>query len=510
MSHNKIIIIVSIALLLFGNFAFIFNVKQIYPLNMDNALFLLSLPVFFVSALIFLLGSVCHKYTIKLVLIIIIILSANAAYFMDSYNVIINDEMIDNMVQTNTNEMIDLIGIKYALYLLVGIFVSVLIYKTKLIERPFIKELGARVKLLAVAMIIFISIPWLLSDFYASFIREHKILRSYFNPGYYIYSVGKYINSLSVSEQKFITIANDAEILSLTQKPKLSILIVGETARADHFSLNGYGRITNQWTNKLNVTSFTNMHSCGTSTAVSVPCMFSIYDRSNYNKNKAYNTQNVLDVLSGVGVNVVWIDNNSSSKGVAERIPYYDYRGSKNNSICDSECRDIGMIADIEKFIQIKQNNLIVLHQMGNHGPAYYKRYPKSFAKFQPECKTNQLQNCSNEQITNSYDNAIRYTDYFLAKTIELLQKYDKKYDVSMIYISDHGESLGENNIYLHGLPYFVAPKNQTHIPMIIWQSVAKKYKTSKYYTHANLFHSLLGLFNVKTMFYDKSLDIFD
>ena len=239
--------------------------------------------------------------------------------------------------------------------------------------------------------------------------------------------------------------------------------------------------------------------------------MFSLFDKSDYSYKKGISTENVLDVLNHTKeISVLWRDNNSDSKGVALRVPYQNYKSSKNNTICDEECRDEGMLVGLDRYIEEKKGKdiLIVLHQMGNHGPAYYKRYTKEFEKFKPTCKTNQLEQCSKEEISNAYDNAILYTDYFLSKTINFLKRYDKTYTTAMIYMSDHGESLGESGIYLHGLPYFMAPDAQTHIGALMWFGEEVNKNIDKRYTHDNLFHTLLGLFEVTTEIYDGDMDI--
>jgi lipid A ethanolaminephosphotransferase len=296
-------------------------------------------------------------------------------------------------------------------------------------------------------------------------------------------------------------------------------MIVGEAARADHFSLNGYTKKTNPNLEKEDIINFSQMYSCGTSTAYSVPCMFSIYNRDDYSYEKAQYTQNVLDVLKHTNkVAILWRDNNSDSKGVALRVKYEDFKTPKNNPVCDEECRDIGMLKGLDNFIEKNKNKniLIVLHQMGNHGPAYYKRYTKDYEKFRPVCKTNQLEQCKKEEITNGYDNALLYSDMFLAKTIDFAKKYKNK-DVAVLYMADHGESLGENGIYLHGLPYFIAPDAQIHIGSFLWLN--KKFKKELNYkaieakkdkklSHDYLFHTILGLFNVKTKVYNPKLDI--
>jgi lipid A ethanolaminephosphotransferase len=294
-------------------------------------------------------------------------------------------------------------------------------------------------------------------------------------------------------------------------------LVVGEAVRADRLSLNGYTRQTTPLLQREDIINFPEMYSCGTSTAVSVPCMFSIFTRDEYSDNNMKSQENLLDVLHHAGVNILWRDNNSDSKGTALRVPYEDYKSPSRNPICDVECRDEGMLVGLQEYIDRTKYGdiLIVLHQMGNHGPAYFKRYPKEFEKFTPVCKTNQLEECSREEIGNAYDNAVLYTDYFLSKVISLLKQNEKSFESAMVYISDHGESIGENNLYLHGLPYFMAPDSQKHVGAILWfgngfkiDNKALKEKSTEIFSQDYLFHTILGLLEVDTSIYDKTLDI--
>jgi lipid A ethanolaminephosphotransferase len=310
--------------------------------------------------------------------------------------------------------------------------------------------------------------------------------------------------------------------LQKKEKAELIIMVLGEAARADRFSLNGYEKETNPLLKKEEIINFSNMYSCGTSTAESVPCMFSIFGQADYDYKKGISTENILDVLTHThDIKVLWRDNNSDSKGVALRVDYEDFRTSKTNTKCDEvECRDEGMLVGLEDYIKNNQGKdiFIVLHQMGNHGPAYYKRYPKEYEKFTPVCKSNQLEECTKEEVSNGYDNAILYTDYFLSKVINFLKPYSKDYETAMLYMSDHGESLGENGIYLHGLPYLIAPDEQKHIGSLIWfggedmkedidVDKLNSYK-NQHFSQDNLFHTLLGLFEVDTHIYKKEMDI--
>ena len=471
------------------------------------------------SLIALLLTLVTSKYTTKPVLILILLVSSLASYFMDSYSVVIDHTMIQNIVQTNIDESIDLFSFKLILYFLfLGVLPSIFIYKVTIENGSLKTELVSKLKVIVVALLIMISMVFMFSRFYTSFLREHKPLRYYANPTYYIYSIVKYINATFKSGGAVVqAIGMDAKIPPTDTDRELIILVVGEAARADRFSLNGYPRETNPLLKKEDIINFSNMRSCGTSTAVSVPCMFSIFGRDGYSDEKAKVTQNLLDVLRHAGINVLWRDNNSDSKGVALNVAYEDFKNPKNNPVCDVECRDEGMLSGLQEYIagQKKGDILIVLHQMGNHGPAYYKRYPKSFERFKPVCKTSQLERCTREEIGNTYDNAIVYTDYFLSKVIVLLKKNSRHFEAAMIYMSDHGESLGENGLYLHGLPYFMAPDTQKRIGAVMWfgqgfhiDKTALRAKSAQEYSHDHLFHTILGLMEVDTSLYDKNKDI--
>lgn len=519
-TSSRLILLVSAFLIVFGNVTFFSNVVAVYPLNLKNSLFLLSLIIVFGGVSVLLLSFVCHKYTIKPVLITVLLLSSSASYFMDSYSLIIDEAMIRNIISTDAAETLDLISLKMILYIvLLGVLPSVFVYRIKVTDRGFRKNLLSRMKLILLTLVSVVLVIVILGDFYASFFREHKPLRYYANPSFYIHSALRYIDGATeVHAQALRMIEDDVKAPAVDPHRELMIFVVGETARADRFSLNGYQRETNPMLRQKNVVSFPDFWACGTSTAVSVPCMFSIFNHDEFSHDKALETENLLDVLKRSGDNVLWLDNNSDSKGVALRVPYQNYRSPENNPNCDIECRDEGMLSHIQEYIDEHDQGdiFIVLHQMGSHGPAYYKRYTSAFEKFTPSCHTNQLEDCSKEQIDNTYDNGVLYTDYFLAKVIDLLERNNDKFEPAMFYVSDHGESLGEHGLYLHGMPYFIAPEEQLHVPAIMWfgknyhgvdESFLEKRKSIKY-SHDNIFHTVLDFMEVDTSIYNESLDI--
>lgn len=521
LTGNALVLVVASFLLLLGNTTFFVQTLKVYPLSAGNALALATLPVMLGAATTLLLALVSFGRLSKPLLVAVLLLSSLAACYMDSYGVIFNDEMLQNISQTNVAEAADLINARMLTYLvLLGILPSLVLTRIPLHWRGWRTELPARLKLLAATLAVMLLIVLVFGNFYASFIRQHKVLRSYANPAYYVYSSIRYASSRwsEGADSPLLEVGTDARIAAGRAGRKLIVVVVGETARADRFSLNGYTRDTNPQLRNEKVISFTDFRACGTSTAVSVPCMFSLRGREAYMNEPGKKQENVLDVMRRSGAYVLWLDNNSDSKGVATRVPYESYRSPERNPVCDDECRDEGMLAGLQEKIDARPDGdiVIVLHQMGNHGPAYYKRYPAAFERFAPVCRSSDLSQCTADEINNSYDNAILYTDYFLSQVIALLKPNDGKFETAMFYLSDHGESLGEKGIYLHGLPYLLAPDAQLRVPAIMWfgagfseaQRSALAGQRAGHFSHDHLSHTLLGLLAVQSEVHRPEMDI--
>lgn len=526
-------LLISTFFVLFYNFTFVKKTLLVYPLDTHNGFFLLSLGLVLIAAtnlffnvILLLLNSLLKLVRLKVLykrfFLVIFFLAMLAAYVMDSYSVVVDDTMFLNIIKTDAKESMDLVTLKLLVYLIFLFVCPVFIlYKTKIEKMEFKKEVFSRLKSSALSLVVIFALVLSFSKFYASFLREQKPLRYYTNPTYWMYSLGKFGSGFLKNPNRTLVALGRNSIIPMEDTDRdLIILVVGETARRDRFSLNGHTKETNPLLKKERVVSFQNVTSCGTSTAISVPCMFSHFGRSQFSSDDAASTENLLDVLSHTkDVNVLWRDNNSDSKGVALRVKFEDYKSSGTNTICNPECRDVGMLVGLQDYIdRVKEKDiLIVLHQMGNHGPAYYKRYPPEFEVFKPVCKTSELAKCSNEEIGNAYDNAILYTDYFLSKVIEILKHNSKTFSTAMVYVSDHGESLGENGIYLHGLPYMMAPKEQKEIAMMMWFGGDMEKETdyvslhkliNEPYSHDNVFHTILGMFEVHSNVYDPKKDI--
>lgn len=519
-SSNQLIFGTALFIVAFANLAFFRNVLNTFDDTPWHYAHTLSLGLLQLCVLLLLFALTCFGRSTRFVLSFALLVASITAYFMDSYNIIVDRDMIVNAMLTDPAESLDLLSTKLFLYLiLLGIVPSVFVFKARIRPETALGKVKSRSILAGISLASAVALILLSSGFYASFFREHKSLRYYTNPTTPIYSAIRYASDQWESAPTELQIiGEDAHRHPADTDRELVIMVVGETARADRFSLNGYQRSTNPKLATQDVVSFKQVSACGTSTAISVPCMFSIDNQDEFSLKKASSIENVLDVLAKSGVQVLWRDNNSSSKGVADRVPYEDYRSPEVNTVCDVECRDEGMLVGLQDYIDRHDSGdiLIVLHQMGSHGPAYYKRYPPNYRVFQPTCESNQLDTCSQAEISNTFDNTILYTDDFLAKVIGLLKNNDELFETAMLYVSDHGESLGESGLYLHGLPNFIAPKAQTQVPMIVWlgaqfdgteREALRKLENTPV-SHDNLFHTALGIFETESGIYDADQDL--
>lgn len=519
-SSNQVILGSALFLAAFANLAFFRNVLATFGTTPGAYAHALSLGLVLAGVLTLLLSILCVGRALKPLLAVLFLLSSLTAYFMDTYNAFIDSDMLANVAATDPREVRDLLTPRLGLYLLLlGVLPVVVLLRLKIRPRPIGAALRARAVLVVSTLLVAVALIVLSSSFYASFFREHKVLRYYTNPTGPIYAAYKFgrrgARHDPVAPER---IAEDVRRPEKDVDRELVIMVVGETARADRFALNGYARDTNPRLAKQDVVSFTQVKACGTSTVTSVPCMFAIYDRDHFSGEKATGTENLLDVLTRAGVNVLWRDNNSDSKGVALRVPMEDYRSPEVNTLCNPECRDEGMLVSLQDYIDRHPTGdiLIVLHQMGSHGPAYFKRYPAEFRVFTPTCETNQLDSCTQEEISNAYDNTILYTDHFLSRVIDLLRANDEGFETAMLYVSDHGESLGESGVYLHGLPYLIAPDAQIRVPLVAWfgrnyddvDRAALHQLRDRPMSHDNIFHTVLGLFEAGTEVYDPKQDL--
>jgi lipid A ethanolaminephosphotransferase len=299
------------------------------------------------------------------------------------------------------------------------------------------------------------------------------------------------------------------------------VLVVGETARAANWGLDGYARQTTPALARLPVVNFSDVTSCGTNTETSLPCMFAPVGRRDYDEARIRGSESLLHVAARAGVNVTWRDNQSGCKGVCAGLPSESVEAMNAPGLCDgSRCLDEGLLVGLDqKLATARGSQLWVLHMLGNHGPSYFRRYPPAFERFVPACHDDDLQHCSREQIVNAYDNALLYTDHVLASLVAKLQAQADRVDSVMLYVSDHGESIGESGLFLHGVPYPIAPREQTRVPMVMWLSdgavratgvdvACLRQRAEAPAAHDHLFHTVLGLLDVRTALYEPQWDL--
>lgn len=467
------------------------------------------------------------KFLFKPVLVFAILVAAAAAYFVDGFGVIVSHQMIRNAVSTDMNEARHLLTsafwVHMLLYALLPVFAVLAVSVKRDLPRKEIARTGGNIVtcLLVGLAIIYVNFPS-----YSSVFRDRQDFMGVVNPGAPIAGAVRYLRKAmretNVVAKPFGTDARPGPVLDGASKPLFVVMVVGETARAQNFGLNGYTRNTTPQLEQRDVINFTDTTSCGTATAVSLPCMFSHFPRTKFNNRKAKGWENLLDIAQRAGFQVEWWDNNSGHKGVAKRIPNRKFSVGSDPDFCrEGECDDGILTEALRSHIaKADSDTLLVLHQVGSHGPAYFLRYPPAMEVFSPACRTAQFADCSQPEITAAYDNTILYTDKNVTDIIDLANQHSAKLASAVIYVSDHGESLGEAGLYLHGAPYFIAPEEQTKVPFVVWFSDEFKNqmrlngncvraKQDDPVTHDNLFHSMLGLLDIETQVHDSVLDLF-
>ena len=508
-------VIFMLCTLLFFNSVFFEKIYQESNLIFTIGTFIVLWPLGTVACLL-----LFYKKSVKPLSFLFLITNASVFYFVKNYNVFIDDEMLRNALQTNLAETGELLNLTWFLYILFfGILPSILICFIRIDHRLALRN---RIFLIFVCILVPVSLIFANFQTVAPFVRSHKHLKYQLIPVNYIGAISSFIKKYYRQNHKFQFIGQDAHFEQYwsNDKKNLIVFVVGEAARADKFSFNGYERKTNAPLEKFtdDIINFSNVTSCGTSTAVSLPCMFSKDERENFVSGSMEYTENLLDIVQRSGYNVTWVENNSDCKNLCTRINTL-YPCSIHPQ--DHDCLDDVLLPEIDLAMpEFAQNTMIVLHQIGSHGPKYFKRYKKEDTQYEPVCATEMLNECSKEQLVNVYDNTIYYTSKILAEIIEKIQKFSQDYNVMLFYISDHGESLGENNIYLHSAPYTFAPKEQKKVPFFIWAE-AKTLdelnldkdcllkEAQKAVSQDNVFHSLLSIGGIKTQEYKKELDLF-
>lgn len=528
LSRLSFLILFALYIAVILNIAFYRQAFRLLPVDsLHNALVFASMPVVAFSVINIALTLTSFLRLDRLTISLFILVSAAAQYFIMSFGIIIDRSMVTNILDTTPAESFALLSPRMVVVLLLSGALMVLIawwIKIKASVSAW-RSIISRLVSIAVSVLLIVFVALLFYKDYASLFRNNKELVKSLSPSNSITAGLSWYSHHRMDNLPLVRIGEDAQQRAQMQngpRKNLTILIVGETSRAANFSLGGYAHETNPRLKQDNVVYFPNTTSCGTATAISVPCMFSNMPRQNYDEELAHHQEGLLDIIQRAGIQVLWNENDGGCKGACDRVPHQDVTALNLPGLCiDGECQDEALFHQLEDYINnLQHDGVIVLHTIGSHGPTYYNRYPAAFRKFTPTCDTSQIQTCTQEQLVNTYDNTILYIDYLVDKAIKLLQSKQDKFTTSLVYLSDHGESLGEDGVYLHGLPYSIAPETQKHIPMLIWLSedyqkrygvdnqCLQKEAQQKNFSQDNLFSTMLGMTGVSTKEYRAQDDI--
>ncbi|MBM7070636.1 phosphoethanolamine--lipid A transferase [Shewanella sp. 202IG2-18] len=493
--------------------------------------FIISIPILFLAVFNLVFNLFSWPYLTKPIFVLLLISSSMVSYASFNYGTLFDRSMMENIFETNSGEALSYLSWSSIGWIfLMGVIPALILIKTPINKKQtFIKLLLSKSISIIISVLTVVLIASLYYQDYASVGRNHKLLNRLIIPTQYVYSTIEYLTKtyllppLTYKQLGTDAVQAPTALITASKKPTLLVFLVGETARAQNYHLDGYKRNTNPYTEKQNVIAFQHVTSCGTATAISVPCMFSALPKADYNARRAAQQDNLIDILNRAKVSTFWLDNDEGDKDVAKHTREKELDTSQGNQECDCRsCHDIELLDGFKKYVQtLTGNRVFFMHMMGSHGPTYFQRYPKNRAKFQPDCQRSDIENCSIEQITNSYDNTILYTDFFMSQVINQLKSMQNQFNTALFYISDHGESLGEDGLFLHGTPYSLAPDYQTHVPLIFWAS--KGFEQTKHLNRECLlqqaktqhlsqdyvFHSVLGIMDIKTRAYNTKLDIF-
>lgn len=479
-----------------------------------------SVSVFFLSMSIIALLGLLPRLIFKGLMILLTLLGATSLVVWLYYGIAMTPDMVRNFLATDFHEASGYWSWSLALnFILITLPGLLLINRLRSSRRPEskLKRLGiCVVTLLCGVFVLFIQLQP-----FSALMRGDKSLRYLFAPVNIVYSTSSTLlrDQNPEKAQKVIVDASPKAIFT-SDKPTLFVVLIGETARSANWQLANYEKATNPELSKLNIVNIPKVQACGTSTDVSLPCMLSRVGRRDYDRKRILTEESLPSLLKRAGFSVTWVDNQSGCKGTCDGVrvtkptpdPLYCRAGS---------CMDGVFTRSVDEAIDALKNQrhaVLFLHMMGSHGPAYYKRSTESEKVFGKECTDPSFKSCSKESIRAAYDSSIRYTDRVVSELIRKLKNRDN-INTALIYVSDHGESLGENGLYLHGAPYYIAPDEQKVVPMVMWfsESFKKNYaintqvieeNSRRSVTHDHLYHTILGLLNVRSSTYDSQWDL--
>ena len=508
-SASQFVFILSLANLLLYHLpllSFTTGNLDLATINGMRTLFTVSLIIFCFTAIFFFVLFIVSRWIALPIAMMIFLLNATALYFMVTYQVVFDKTMVANVFNTRSVESNDYFHPKLILYvLLLGVLPAWMALKCRITKiTRFRLLLHAFFTLVLCLVLIYLNAAtslWI--D------KNASNLGSRILPWSYLINTAKHLHATRIAPRVRTALP---PISFIDNEKSVVVLVIGETARAHNFSLYGYERETNPLLSKTDVVTLNDTTACSTYTTASINCMLSPAetDTDSYEPLPTY--------LNRQGIDVIWHSNNWGEPPVS--VNTYRENESLQKDCQSSHCDyDEILLTGLKQRIESsdKQKILVVLHTSGSHGPSYYTKYPAAFEVFKPVCKSVALDQCNAQELINAYDNSLLYTDYFLSQLIDLLKTIPRT-PIAMMYVSDHGESLGEYGLYLHGTPFTIAPDVQKKVPFLLWMSQhfmdqrdvsSTDFKQQAQHTHRHIFHSVMGALSLQSTAYEAAFDIF-
>ncbi|WP_455863565.1 kdo(2)-lipid A phosphoethanolamine 7''-transferase [Pantoea agglomerans] len=478
------------------------------------------LLTFFLMRLLSLGGKVFWRITATA----LVLISVAASYYMSFFNVVIGYGIVASVMTTDTDLSKEVIGYHFVLWMVsVSIVPLVLIWcnalRLTLLEQ--LKTPGQRIKPLLI-LLLAVALVWLPIRFLDKQQNINEKLTNVDLPSYggvvaHSYLPSNWLSALGLFaytsyDEKMDSkdLLDPAKQFTYTAPAGLDdtyvVFVIGETTRWDHMGILGYDRDTTPKLSKeKNLVAFRG-ESCDTATKLSLRCMFVREGGTDEGPARTLKEQNVFSVLKELGFSSelfamqseVWFYNNTNADNFAFREQIGSEKENQGKSV-----DDMLLVPELKKSLDRHPDgkHLVVLHTKGSHY-LYSQRYPREFARYQPECMGVD-DTCSKAMLVNAFDNSVLYTDTVLDSVFDQLR--DKK--AIVFYAADHGESISEN-MHLHGTPRHMAPPEQFRVPMIVWASdkyladptnqsaferLKAQQRVGKTHRHVELFDTLLG-----------------
>jgi lipid A ethanolaminephosphotransferase len=438
----------------------------------------------------------------RILLAILAVINATATYFIFTYSVMIDATTIENVFNTRYSEASGFFS--WGLWLSIVVF-GVLPALYCLLQ-PVVIGSAKKLGIYCGSSLAIVLVVALMNISQTLWISQHDTeLGGLLQPWSYVVNTCRIISSHHDEQAEEIKLP-DGRIAD--HDKAVVVLVIGESARKANFQLYGYKRDTNPLLSRQNGLKVYQATSCATYTTAGCKAIL-----------EPKNSGDLYEVLPNyafrTGVDVSWrtynwgeppihIDEYLTDTDLAAKYPDVDGR------------YDCILYAGLRQRIESSKKDkvLIILHTSTSHGPKYADKYPKEFEVYKPVAKSIEEGEKNVGMLVNAYDNTIRYTDYLLDSLINTLREMTD-WKTAMIFISDHGESLGENKVFMHGLPMKLAPKVQYEIPFLVWTSDGfRNYKPATelppVLEQHYIFHSVLNLLSIQSPAYDKDFDIFE